>query len=482
MRDNEKEKYKTIDKLKNVQRTIITRTSPDTRLINPSSKKWDNLLIKNNYFYNQYVRAIVLVREFIQSHKLIIYGGTAVDFALRSQGTALYDDVTASFPDLDFFSPDSARHAYELGEILHNAGVSDVSVIPAYHVQTMRVRTNMISVADLSYVPPNIFKTLPTIEYDGYLVIHPHYQMMSMHIGMSFPFINAPREVFMDRKNKDFERYDMLYEHFPIIAPKVELKRQKYTIDVDNMAVWTGLLTYVALYEKMQGLIRGEADANALPFAQIIGAPDPNKIIVELDWTANSDVGPSFTMIRSGEHPIAAPEGMELWTSYMDMIPHSLLHRYDGHVQQYLYYNARRIHVSRIGDHLITSTLYAQAVLQFLYYVTGQPIYLIYYLALWKMNKVMYELLMKTAATADNKDVPDTSPFLIPMQLWPSMETPDISDSLQISLDATMAAVMKRPREKDLRPMPYYPGNAGAIMPKFDYDASSYFEIGYVRV
>lgn len=159
-------------------------------------------------------RALEIVRQFIIDKGLKIYGGTAIDFALRLKGRSIYPD--SKKPDYDFFSPDNAENAYELADLLQKKGFRNVAAIRAIHVQTVRVRVDFIYVADISYAPPDVFRRLPTVVYSGMQVVHPDYQRLDMHLGFCFPFSGAPREDVFHRWAKDNKRLALFQEVFPV--------------------------------------------------------------------------------------------------------------------------------------------------------------------------------------------------------------------------------------------------------------------------
>lgn len=161
-------------------------------------------------------RALEIVKKFIADKGLILYGGLAIDYALRLKGRSIYPD--AQRPDFDAFSPRSVEDAYELANILQRSGFKDVGAIRAIHVQTMRVRVDFIFVADISYAPPDVFTRLPTVNYEGIRVLHPDYQRLDMHLAFCFPFNGAPREDVFHRWSKDVRRFSLIQETYPIKA------------------------------------------------------------------------------------------------------------------------------------------------------------------------------------------------------------------------------------------------------------------------
>ena len=180
-----------------------------------SEKEYENIILKNDKFTEDTMIALGLVKKYILKNKLIIVGGMAIDLSLRLKGSNLYEDDV--LPDYDFYSPQNHVDAYHIAEMLHDAGLKNVSVINANHVSTMRVRVNYTVVADVTYMPPNIYKDLPTLIYRDMRIIHPHYQMIDQHRALSLPYENPPWEVITHRWKKDAIRHDILYKYYPLV-------------------------------------------------------------------------------------------------------------------------------------------------------------------------------------------------------------------------------------------------------------------------
>jgi hypothetical protein len=194
------------------------------------TKYFEYLVFQHDPNRELILKALEIVRDFIVEKGLVITGGMAIDFALRLNGEKLYDDNV--LPDYDFFSPEHHAHAYELGAILckklrdSNGKMPGISVIDALHITTMKVRINFIPVADITYMPYELFDELKTLEYNynGKLVKfrHPHWQMIDQHRSLSYPYENSPKEVILSRLKKDMSRFDMLYKHYPIKGSVIE--------------------------------------------------------------------------------------------------------------------------------------------------------------------------------------------------------------------------------------------------------------------
>ena len=179
------------------------------------SENYEFVIFEKNVFKNDIKKALDIVKNYIIDHKLIITGSMAIDLALKHKNSSLFSGKV--LPDYDFYSTDFHNDAYKIGQLLCKANLKNVDVINAFHATTMRVRVNFEAVADLTYIPSNIHNKIPTIKHhDGRIFEHPHYKMINMHLALSYPYANSPKDAILQRFIKDMKRYDILYEHYPI--------------------------------------------------------------------------------------------------------------------------------------------------------------------------------------------------------------------------------------------------------------------------
>lgn len=200
-----------------------------SKLKDNDTEYYTNLVSKRSIQCKEIMRALEVVKEFIIRKNLILVGGMAIDFALRLQGDNIYTED--QIPDYDFYSPNHAADAYELGVLLCEKGFTNISCIGAIHITTMKVRVDFETVADITYCPQKIYRQVPTLMYDKLRIVHPHWQMVDQHSSLSMPFENSGREVIFHRWKKDMIRYDLLYKYYPIVP---EIKSDKYTIEGGN--------------------------------------------------------------------------------------------------------------------------------------------------------------------------------------------------------------------------------------------------------
>lgn len=172
-------------------------------------------IYRSNVYKDDLNTALDAVRRFVARKKLILVGGMAIDFALRARGSKLYSDD--ELPDYDFVSPDFHRDAYALALELRDllgTGTANINAINAIHASTMKVRVHYMAVADITYMPREIFERVPTVEYEGLRLIHPHYQVIDQHISLSKPYSGPPREnILSGRWKKDMQRHEIGRAH-----------------------------------------------------------------------------------------------------------------------------------------------------------------------------------------------------------------------------------------------------------------------------
>ena len=161
-------------------------------------------------------RALELVRRFVAARGLVLFGGLAIDYALRLRGAAIYPDDER--PDYDALSATAVGDAYDLADALHRAGFANVGAIRAKHAQTVRVRVDFRPVADIGYADAAVLAALPTIEFRGLRAVHPDFQRLDMHLALCYPFDGAPRENVFHRWRKDIKRFNMFEELYPLAS------------------------------------------------------------------------------------------------------------------------------------------------------------------------------------------------------------------------------------------------------------------------
>ncbi len=187
----------------------------------------------NNYYSEDLTVAYEEVENYIRRHDKILVGGMSIEMSLKAKGDKLYETVEI---DYDFITPTHFIDAYNIGNNISEK-LDAVSVINGKHSSTMRVRYKTQTVADVTYVPKNIYDQIGFYKYNGFRVIHPHYQMLDQLRAMHRMAEGPPLEPYTgNRIEKDAKRFTLLYKYYPVINKKKEVyKLKSHTVSLANI-------------------------------------------------------------------------------------------------------------------------------------------------------------------------------------------------------------------------------------------------------
>jgi hypothetical protein len=157
-------------------------------------------------------RIIGIVEAFLRQKQLICYGGTAINNILPKQDQFYNKDV--EIPDYDFFSWNALTNAKELVDLYIKEGFVEVEAKSGQHHGTYKVYVNFIPVADISYIPKELFNALKkeAIKVSGLLYAPPNYLRMSMYLELSRP------DGDVSRWEKVLKRLTLLNRNYPLSA------------------------------------------------------------------------------------------------------------------------------------------------------------------------------------------------------------------------------------------------------------------------
>lgn len=226
--------------------------------INKNKSLYKTLINEKHFAQEQISESLKIVKEFIKQKELIIYGGIAIDYALRLKGTQIYEDY--EWPDYDFYSKNFYKDAYELADILNSKGFDNVRVINAIHAPTVRVYVNYESVADISYIPANIYDNIPTLKYKGLNITHPNFQRLDMHQSLSYPFRDPPVEAILHRWKKDVKRLELYNQYYPLDLPVKKGGDQEISLSeivVKSIKLETLSISYSLINDTLIGGVLG---------------------------------------------------------------------------------------------------------------------------------------------------------------------------------------------------------------------------------
>ena len=130
---------------------------------------------------------IRIVEEFLQETKRICYGGTAINNLLPIYEQFYNKEV--ELPDYDFYSPDPLNDAKNLADIYYKKGYTEVEAKSGMHPGTFKVFVNYIPVADITFLPKQLYKTLmdDSLSVNGIMYCSINYLRMSMYLELSRP-------------------------------------------------------------------------------------------------------------------------------------------------------------------------------------------------------------------------------------------------------------------------------------------------------
>jgi hypothetical protein len=192
----------------------ILRTAVDKAVKKIGSKSVNSEDIK---------KMIAIVETFIRDKKLICYGGTAINNILPKQDQ--FYDKDAEIPDYDFFSDTALIHAKELCDIFFANGYIEVEGKAGQHYGTYKVFVNFIPIADITYIPKELFFSLKkeAIRVGGILYPPANFLRMNMYKELSRP------DGDVDRWEKVLKRLTLLNKHYPLLphnCKNVEFQRE----------------------------------------------------------------------------------------------------------------------------------------------------------------------------------------------------------------------------------------------------------------
>lgn len=169
------------------------------------------------------IKIIQIVENFIERKNLICYGGTAINNILPKESQ--FYNKEYEIPDYDFFTTDSLKDAKELADIYYKEGFTDVEAKSGQHHGTYKVYVNYIPVADITYIPKEIFNSLKkeALRVGGILYAPPNFLRMSMYLELSRPAGD------ISRWEKVLKRLIILNKYYPLTnlnCDKVDLQRK----------------------------------------------------------------------------------------------------------------------------------------------------------------------------------------------------------------------------------------------------------------
>jgi len=153
---------------------------------------------------------IAIVERFLVQTQRVCYGGTAINNILPEEDQ--FYDQAVELPDYDFFSPDPLQDSKDLADIFAKEGYGEVEAKSGMHAGTFKVFVNFIPVADISFLPEDLYKKIhkKSIVKSGIHYTPPDYLRMLMYLELSRPQGDA------SRWEKVLKRLTLLNKTYPL--------------------------------------------------------------------------------------------------------------------------------------------------------------------------------------------------------------------------------------------------------------------------
>ncbi len=204
----------------------LTFTDCELAILRMAVDKAEEKMAKRIVNSDDIKRIIHIVENFIKLKKLICYGGTAINNILPEEDQFYNKELEV--PDYDFFSVNALEDAKDLADLYYKEGFTDVEAKSGQHHGTYKVYVNYIPVADITYLPKEIYNALKqdAIQVGGILYTPPNYLRMSMYLELSRPAGD------ISRWEKVMKRLTLLNKHYPIT--NVNCNQVEFQRDMDN--------------------------------------------------------------------------------------------------------------------------------------------------------------------------------------------------------------------------------------------------------
>lgn len=161
---------------------------------------------------NENIKKILNILEnFLQSHKTLCYGGTAINNILPENQRFYNRNI--ELPDYDFFSPFAIEYAKKLADIYHKNGFNEVEAKSGVHMGTYKVYVNFLPIADITYLEPQLFYNLSkkSIKINAINYCPPNFLRMALYQELSRP-------------NGDISRWEKLLKRLILLNKNYPLK------------------------------------------------------------------------------------------------------------------------------------------------------------------------------------------------------------------------------------------------------------------
>jgi len=123
--------------------------------------------------YKEYLIVFKHLIDYIKKNNRIVYGGIALNEMLKDKSPkdVIYEEYTIN--DIEIYSPDPIGDIIKLCDMFHEKKYEYIEGKEADHPGTFTIFVNFEKYCDITYVPKLIYNNMPTINVNGFRLIHP---------------------------------------------------------------------------------------------------------------------------------------------------------------------------------------------------------------------------------------------------------------------------------------------------------------------
>lgn len=189
-------------------------------IVEKAIKKADEVIVPT---IEERKQIMEIIKKFIRDKERIVYGGTAVNEAIKSASKGedrIYaNDYTA---DIEFYSNNPVVDVVDLCNLLHEKGFETPEGREAQHEETYNLFVNFRLYCDITYVPVRVYRGIKTLVIDGIKYAHPHFIYIDQ-----LRIFNQPLTAAEQRWMKTFPRMYKLLKYY-------KLEKFNSSIDLQN--------------------------------------------------------------------------------------------------------------------------------------------------------------------------------------------------------------------------------------------------------
>jgi hypothetical protein len=177
------------------------------------------------------VTSLAVVKNFLENHRVLCYGGTAINNLLPKKDQ--FYNPEEDVPDYDFFSKTPQAHSVMIANQLRAKGIASVEVKPGMHLGTFKVFADFTGVADITQLDDEIFDRLweEAEVRAGIHYVPVNFLRMSMYLELSRPHGDV------SRWEKVYSRLQLLNKAYPASCNKKDAKQHEELTDEQQKGV-----------------------------------------------------------------------------------------------------------------------------------------------------------------------------------------------------------------------------------------------------